>query len=169
MNFITNHDENSWNGTVQERMGAASDAMLAFQYVIPGMPLIYSGQEYGMDKRLKFFEKDSIPKSKGKVWEQMKKLGSIKNNNPALNGGKNAAAYKRIKTNNDSNVYAIERSKMGEKVFYIANLSKNPVELEMTDFNGEYRDLISGETFNFKKGATTTLSGYDYQLLEPVE
>ncbi|MEE2771503.1 MAG: alpha-amylase family glycosyl hydrolase, partial [Bacteroidota bacterium] len=53
MNFITNHDENSWAGTVKERMGDASEAMLAMSYTIPGMPLIYSGQEYDMDKRLR--------------------------------------------------------------------------------------------------------------------
>lgn len=44
MNFVTNHDENSWNGTVRERMGKASEAMVALTYTIPGMPLIYSGQ-----------------------------------------------------------------------------------------------------------------------------
>jgi len=51
MNFITNHDENSWNGTVEERLGEASETMLAFTYALPGMPLIYSGQEYGMNHR----------------------------------------------------------------------------------------------------------------------
>ncbi|MDP5099765.1 MAG: alpha-amylase, partial [Nonlabens sp.] len=43
MNFITNHDENSWNGSVKERMGDAGEAMLVMSYAIPGMPLIYSG------------------------------------------------------------------------------------------------------------------------------
>ena len=62
MNFVTNHDENSWSGSVKERMGDASETMLAMTYTIPGMPLIYSGQEYDMDKRLLFFEKDTIPK-----------------------------------------------------------------------------------------------------------
>ena len=49
--------------------------MLAFPYVIPGMPLIYSGQEYGMDYRLKFFEKDTIPKSKRKSVGANEKVG----------------------------------------------------------------------------------------------
>ena len=34
MNFITNHDENSWNGTVKERMGEAVNtfAVLTFHH-----------------------------------------------------------------------------------------------------------------------------------------
>ena len=61
MNFVTNHDENSWNGTIEERMGSAAPAITVLSYTLPGMPLIYSGQEYGMNHRLKFFEKDQIP------------------------------------------------------------------------------------------------------------
>ena len=60
MNFVTNHDENSWNGTVNERMGNAAEVMTALSFTLPGMPLIYSGQEYDMQKRLRFFEKDTI-------------------------------------------------------------------------------------------------------------
>ena len=69
-------------------MGDASQTMLALTYTIPGMPLIYSGQEYGLDHRLKFFEKDSIPKTKGQVWDLMGKLGKLKNDDAALAGGK---------------------------------------------------------------------------------
>lgn len=62
MSFTTNHDENSWNGTVTERLGDAGEIMTVLTYVMPGTPLIYSGQEYGLNKRLAFFEKDFIPK-----------------------------------------------------------------------------------------------------------
>lgn len=86
MNFVTNHDENSWNGSVKERMGDASETMLALSYATPGMPLIYSGQEYDLNKRLLFFEKDTIPKTKGKVWPLLEKLGALKAGNKALNG-----------------------------------------------------------------------------------
>jgi len=60
MNFITNHDENSWNGTIDERLGESWVAMAVLSYSLRGMPLIYSGQEVGLDHRLSFFEKDSI-------------------------------------------------------------------------------------------------------------
>ena len=41
MTFTTNHDENSWNGTVFERLGPAAEVMAALTYVMPGTPLIY--------------------------------------------------------------------------------------------------------------------------------
>jgi glycosidase len=64
MNFVDNHDENSWNGTIKSRLGEAEEAMTALTYLMPGMPLVYSGNEYGLAHSLKFFEKDSIPKTK---------------------------------------------------------------------------------------------------------
>jgi glycosidase len=60
MNFITNHDENSWNGTIQERLGESWRAMGVLSYALRGMPLIYTGQEAGLNHRLSFFGKDSV-------------------------------------------------------------------------------------------------------------
>ena len=57
MNFITNHDENAWNGTLFERMGDAWKAMAVFTYFTPGIPLLYTGQEVGNNKRLHFLKK----------------------------------------------------------------------------------------------------------------
>ncbi|PCJ63739.1 MAG: hypothetical protein COA58_15465 [Bacteroidetes bacterium] len=60
MNFITNHDENSWNGTIEERMAESWKAMAVLSYSLRGMPLIYSGQEAGLNHRLSFFGKDEV-------------------------------------------------------------------------------------------------------------
>jgi glycosidase len=60
LQFTSNHDENSWNGTVKERFGDGSKAMAVFASTIQGMPLLYSGMEAGLDKRLRFFDKDTI-------------------------------------------------------------------------------------------------------------
>ena len=60
MNFVTNHDENTWAGTIKERMGDAGDAMAVFTFTFEGMSLIYNGQEAILNKRLEFFERDPI-------------------------------------------------------------------------------------------------------------
>ncbi|HKL03534.1 MAG TPA: alpha-amylase family glycosyl hydrolase, partial [Cryomorphaceae bacterium] len=60
MYFTTNHDENSWNGTVFDRFGEGHLAYATITFTIDGMPLVYSGQEAGMDYALEFFEKDTI-------------------------------------------------------------------------------------------------------------
>lgn len=169
MNFITNHDENSWNGSVKERMGAASEAMLALSYAMPGMPLIYSGQEYGMEKRLKFFEKDTIPKQKGHIWEIMKNLGTAKNTIPALNGGKNAAAYKRLTTTNDAAIYAFERMVKDSRVVYIANMTAAPIQFEVPTVSGKVKELTRGGQATLEEGQTFSFPAYGYRLFEILE
>jgi len=164
MNFVTNHDENSWNGTVQERMGDASEAMLAFTYALPGMPLIYSGQEYDLDHRLLFFEKDSIPKTKGKVWPVLVKLGELKNNNQALAGGKNAASYKRLDTTQDDQVMAFSRGSGDDKLIYVANFSKIPVKFKM-ELDGKFQDYMSSKEVDLKKDMELEFKPWEYKIL----
>ena len=46
MYFNTNHDENSWNGTVKERMGNYGNAMYVLATLMKrSFPLIYSGKK----------------------------------------------------------------------------------------------------------------------------
>lgn len=60
MYFTSNHDENSWYGTVFERFGAAAEAFAALTATMNSLPLIYGGQEAGLDQSLAFFDKDEI-------------------------------------------------------------------------------------------------------------
>lgn len=131
VNFISNHDENSWNGTVKESYGAADHAFMAMNFTLPGMPLIYSGQEYDLNKRLRFFEKDSFPKVAGKTMELLQQLGALKNNHRALAAGTSAGSYKRINTTRDNQILAFEREKEGDTLVVVANLSKDYAQFTM--------------------------------------
>lgn len=162
MNFITNHDENSWNGSVKERLGDASETMLALTYCLPGMPLIYSGQEYDMDKRLLFFEKDTIPKIKGNVWNVLKKLGRLKQENIALNGGKSPASYTKITTDN-TNIFAFKRQKEEKTLIYVANMCK--YEQTFTNvLKGNYFHFMNSENINLQQDSIT-LKPWEYMIL----
>ncbi len=164
MNFTSNHDENSWNGTVDERMGEAKELFAALSYVAPGMPLIYSGQEYDMNKRLLFFEKDTIIKKKGVFFPLYEKLGQLKNNNPALHGGKNAASYIRLQTGVDDKVLAFKREKEGNKVIFIANMTNESVEFSLK-YDGKLVDYLSGESYTTKSEDAHSLAGWKYRIL----
>jgi glycosidase len=164
MNFVTNHDENSWNGTVEERMGDAAELMTAFTYVLPGMPLIYSGQEYDMNHRLKFFEKDSIPKEKGEMWPLLEKLGALKTTNSALHGAKEAAGYERISTSEDEKILAFKRNKNGEEVVFIANMTADEADFSL-ELEGEYTDYMTGEQDLLVKGSSMVYPAWGYQIL----
>ncbi|MFG6687379.1 alpha-amylase family glycosyl hydrolase [Mariniflexile sp. HNIBRBA6329] len=163
MNFVTNHDENSWNGTVKERLGDASKLMTALSYVMPGMPLIYSGQEYGLDYRLKFFEKDSIPKTKGEAWDLLSALGNLKNSNPALNGGKQSAALKILETQN-ANILFLERTNKKDKITFIGNFSKEEHAFELP-IHGDYVDFKSNTSVDYQQGANMTLIPWEFKIL----
>ena len=138
VNFVSNHDENSWNGTVKESYGPAHHVFMALNYTTPGMPLIYSGQEYDLNKRLRFFEKDSFPKNKGKTMELLLQLGALKNNHKALASGKNGGSYKRLLNTKNNQVFAFERGKEGDTLVVIANLSKDYAQFTMP-LEGMYR------------------------------
>lgn len=163
MNFVDNHDENSWNGTIKSRLGEAEAAMTALSYLMPGMPLVYSGNEYGLEHSLKFFEKDSIPKTKGKHWELRSKLGKIKNEIDALHGGKNKANYKRLSASNE-NVLAFERTKNGKKVIYLANLSVKPVSVSMP-ITGQYKDVMNEKMMDLKATQVLSMVPWQYFIL----
>lgn len=167
LNFITNHDENSWNGTEFERMGDAVKTFAALTFVMPGMPLIYSGQEVGFNKRLKFFDKDQIN------WNDSlgltpfyKKLAELKKSNSALAAGDKGADIFRIKSTNDSCIFAFTRKNETEKFFAIFNLSAKEQNVTFTgdDYVDDYSDYFTSESKAFKKGENIMLKPWEFHI-----
>lgn len=60
LHFTSNHDENSWQGSALSRLGKLLPLFTVLTFLLPGQPMIYGGQEAGLNKRLNFFEKDFI-------------------------------------------------------------------------------------------------------------
>lgn len=148
--FITNHDENSWNGTEWERMGKATDLMTVFIYTIPGMPLIYSGQEAGSTKRLKFFEKDPIDWSNQKFFALYQKLDQLKKENPALWNPGFGGNYVRLATGKDKQVLAFKREIGRNSVIVVLNMSAEPVTVKLSSpetVGGKYLNYFTGTKF----------------------
>ncbi|MEE3188966.1 MAG: alpha-amylase family glycosyl hydrolase [Candidatus Neomarinimicrobiota bacterium] len=61
MNFLDNHDENSWGRNMISHFGQNLYPLVTMIFTLPGMPMIYSGQEAKSNKQLRFFDKDTIP------------------------------------------------------------------------------------------------------------
>jgi glycosidase len=122
MQFITNHDENSWQGTIDERMGEAGDAFAVFSFTIPGIPLIYSGQEAGLGKRLLFFEKDTIDWSNCEKQTFYEKLVDLKAENEALWNDGAGGDFTILETDSE-NAFAFLREKGKNKVLAVFNFS----------------------------------------------
>ncbi len=115
MNFTSNHDENSWNGTEFERMGDAAYMMAAFTYFVPGMPLIYTGQLSGNHHRLQFFEKDVIDREENAPeYGMYQRLNAFRKANPALWSNEMGAPMIRLESDND-NIFAAIRTCAAKK------------------------------------------------------
>ena len=166
MRFTTNHDENTWNGTVFERLGDAAETFGAFTCVIKGMPLVYSGQEAGLDKRLKFFDKDTIQWRESKYRFLYTVLLHEKTKNKALWNGKKGAEMVPVKSS-AGEVFAFVREKESDKVYVIFNLSDKKVrtQLESDKINGEYINPFTGKSFKIKSKEWLELKPWDYRIL----
>ena len=84
-----------------------------------------------------------------------------------MNGGKNPADYKRIKTNNDEKILAFEREKNGKKIVFIANLSDQTVQTVL-GIKGKFIDYVTGNKIDiYSKDAPMGLKGWQYLILIP--
>ena len=165
LTFTSNHDENSWSGTEFEREGAAANACAVLCFTLPGsQPLIYTGQEIGLSRRLEFFEKDPItdwyPNEYTTFW---KKLIDLKHGNPALAAGEKGGPIQYIDA--PDGVIAFSRAVKGNKVVVLANFGVAPAVIP-GEAEGEAKEADE-VTDNRPKGET---GGTPFQNLkgEPV-
>jgi len=168
--FTQNHDENSWYGTSTELFGEASEIFAVLTATFHGMPLIYSGQEAGLDQRLQFFEKDEINWREHPKEKLYTSLFHLKRENRALWNGEAGGELQRIPTGNDEDLFVFVREKEGDKVFVALNLSESEQEVTLmgrTDlYAGVWKDVFSGEDVIMEESNRFTLSAWSYLVYE---
>ena len=169
MNFITNHDENSWNGTEFERMGNSVPLWSAFCYVVPGMPMIYTGQLSGNHHRLEFFEKDLIDTNPEYAQADLyKQLNQLRADNKALHSPEQGAPMMRIAADNE-HIFACVRHAEGKwcnnTVIAVMNMSgeEQTVTLDLTSYEGKY-DCICGKKMTLEATQTFQLKPWEYKI-----
>ena len=169
MNFITNHDENSWNGTEFERMGNSVPLWSAFCYVVPGMPMIYTGQLSGNHHRLEFFEKDLIDTNPEYAQDKLyKQLNQLRADNKALHSPEQGAPMMRIAADNE-HIFACVRHAEGKwcdnTVIAVMNMSgeEQTVTLDLTGYEGKY-DCICGKKMTLEATQTFQLKPWEYKI-----
>ena len=146
LNFMDNHDKNSWEGTVSENFGEdAIGAFSTFIFTITGAPLLYSGQEAGLNKALAFFEKDQIDFSNLPYEDLYKALCFIKQEHEALYNGNYGGAITFYDCGNE-NILLYERSTENETVMVLLNLSKEEQQITTPYLEKmEMKLLLSGD------------------------
>jgi len=168
MTFTDNHDKNSWEGNQYLNFGDALEASMILAATVNGMPLVYSGQEAGLDRSLKFFEKDEI------IWKDhpfagiYKTLFNLKHKNQALWNGKYGGEMIRIFNDKPTQVISFSREKNGDQVVIIVNYSDKvaTVKLDSKTQIGSYSDLFTKAAHTLKNNDSITLGPWKYLVLE---
>jgi glycosidase len=123
MRFTSNHDFNSWNGTDSELYGDAWVPLAVLTFTLPGMPLIYGGQEARLTQRLAFFEKDPIAWKTRELQPFYTGLLALKHRHPALANGQYGGALTLLDVGND-HLFAFRRQLGADAVTVVVNVTK---------------------------------------------
>ncbi|MGB4958606.1 MAG: alpha-amylase family glycosyl hydrolase [Saprospiraceae bacterium] len=171
MQFTSNHDENSWAGTEFSRMGDGHKAFAVLTATFNGIPLIYTGQESAMDKRLEFFKKDSIPWGSYAYAPFYKKLYALKHSNKAIWNGVHGGPLVKIPSGNDDHIYAFSREKDGDRVIVVINLAstKQKAELKIDGLAGTYTDIFAMGKKDLRATESMQLAPWEYIVLSNKE
>jgi cyclomaltodextrinase len=166
--YTTNHDENSWQGTVFERLGDGVEAFAVLTFVLDGIPLIYNGQEAGLEKRLEFFVRDPIEWRSHPLAEFYGTVCALKTSHPALRTG---APMRRLATTANESIYAVMRTSDAGKVVAILNLTAKDAEFAAVEpsLAGRWRDVFTGETVELAIPVEAKLPAWGYRVLKSAE
>lgn len=158
MRFTTNHDKNAWDAPAVEKFGLDGLTLATILVnTLPGVPLIYTGEEVANDKKLGLFEKVDVdwtrPRDVGEVYQ---KLFQFRKENKALAHG----TMVRLKTRYDKEVYAFARVAGKDFAIVVLNFSSEgkftPVEIPLKKLFGsdqpvQLRELFDGQLVEVAK------------------
>lgn len=166
MNMTSNHDLNSWEGTEFERLGILAPGFAVLTYTLPGMPVIYTGQETGMNRALEFFKKDTAPEwePRNEYFAFYQTLNGLKHSRAELANGSEGAELVKVDNGNPA-IYSFTRTKDGKGTYVAVNLSA----AEQSAAEG--KTLLEGENLtdifapDSAAAIKTTLQPGEYQVI----
>jgi glycosidase len=165
MHFTSNHDVNSWDGTEYERLGPLALPFAVLTVLLPGMPLVYSGQEAALNRRLQFFDPDPIDWQDYPLQDFYTRLLQLKRRHPALLNGDVLIRFRRLPC--PPELYAFVREKESAAVLCAINIAAEPRPLLLpAEAAGRWRDVFSGEELNLMAGAELPVPGHGWRVLE---
>jgi glycosidase len=114
------------------------------------MPLLYTGQEVSMKKRLRFFEKDTVDWNGPSLADFYKAVFELKHTQPALANGPWGGPQSELLTNGGKRVYAYTRTRDTNTVLVAVNFDNAPATVT-------YRRLTNAGAYTdwFSKNPTT--------------
>ena len=143
MNFTSSHDVNSWDNPEDVRLGKDALPMAVLTTLLPGIPLVYSGQEAASTKKLRFFDKDTIQWGSYSRAAFYTTLLQLKKTNPALRNGDACAKFTILPA--PTGGFAFERATADgqHRVLVLANLSDQALPFKGPAEAATYTDAFA--------------------------
>ena len=179
LNFLDNHDKNSYEHTIAEGFGYdAIPAMFALTYTIPGAPLIYSGDEVGLNQVILFTSKSTIRwnQQKHDYREYLRALADIRKENEALFTGSFGGEIVFEKTE-DEHVLCYHRDTEDNSILCVLNLSDREASVDLTGLTdkkdkvllrgyGENERDLTEKKIDAELLGEVTLKPWEYIIIE---
>ncbi len=165
--YLTDHRENSLRGTVHERLGNNSRNAFILSATLPyGMPLVYSGQEYGLNKRLAYFDKDTINGNDTALFKWYASVIDLKMNHPALMMGPKQGAFNRYTNSESPSFYAFSRTKGKERLLILLNFGEKEelFDLQKHRLDTKISPALTGEKIQQTKKGRIVVPPQGYVL-----
>ena len=168
LTFTTNHDENSWNGTEFERMAANHLPAYVLAATLRGsFPLLYTGQEASLTKRLRFFEKDTVDWAGTSLADFYKAVFQLKHTQAALWNGDWGGDQSTLRTDGGNRVYAFTRVRGASEVLVAVNFgdAAASVAYQGLDHPATYSDWFSKTPVSLAASGKLEIPAHGYRVL----
>ena len=168
MYFTSNHDENSWNGTEFERMGENHRAAFVLAATLQhSLPLLYTGQEASLSKRLRFFEKDTVDWRGPLLAPFYRAIFDLKHANHALWNGAEGGDQLRLATTGGDRAYAFTRTRAANTVLVAVNFAATPARITYSKLSrpGTYTDWFDKSRLSLGASGTIDVPANGYRVL----
>jgi hypothetical protein len=119
MRFTTNHDKNAWDAPAVVKFGVDGLRLgTVLVNTLPGVPLIYTGEELPNDASLSLFEKLSVDWSRPRTMDQLyRTLFRLRRDHKSLSRGQ------MIRVPSSDSVYAYVRIAGTDRILTVLNFS----------------------------------------------
>ena len=131
------------------------------------MPLLYTGQEVSMKKRLRFFEKDTVDWNGPSLASFYRSMFDLKQRYPALANGAAGGSQTILKTNGGDRVYAFTRTRDGNTVVVAVNFGDAPVSATYDGLSqpGSYTDWFAKTKVLLGPAGSLAIPAHGYRIL----
>ena len=168
MYFTSNHDENSWSGTEFERMGQNHlPAFVLAATLQHSLPLLYTGQEVSLSKRLRFFEKDTVDWRGPSLAQFYRAMFDLKHANHALWNGAEGGDQLRLGANGSDRVYAFTRTRGANTVLVAVNFGSTVARVSYNGLSrpGNYTDWFAKSRVPLGASGAIDIPANGYRVL----